>query len=77
MSKRYRPPTIAERFTQLRAAEITLREKLELFEARRPAYQEGFIPTYVTNAQRAYDDAKAAYNAAVAEADAAREDGSR
>lgn len=65
MAKRTRRTTIAELFTRLRGAEINLRDQLELFEARRPAYQEGFIPNYVKNAQDAYDAAKKAYDAAV------------
>lgn len=80
MPKRTRPTTIAELFTRLRGAEINLRDQLEKFEARRTAYQKGFIPNYVTNAQNACDAAKKAYDAALAESantDAAREENSK
>lgn len=63
--KRPRPVTIAELFTALRGAEIVLRQRLEFFEANKSRYQEGFIPTYVSTAQDAYNAAKKAYDAAV------------
>lgn len=60
-------------------AELELCMELEKFEARKPAYQEGFTPAYVTSAQKRYKRAVARYEAAVvaqAEADA-REDSSK
>lgn len=74
MSRRYRKPTIAEMYKRMQGAEIELRIQLERFEARKPAYQEGFIPTYVSTAQDYYNRTKAEYEAAVLEYDAARED---
>lgn len=66
MSKRTpRPATLAELYKRMEGDAIHLRIQLEKFEARKAAYQEGFIPTYVSNAQNAYDAAKKAYDDAV------------
>lgn len=66
MSKRTpRPPTLAELFKRMQGAEIDLRMQNEKFEARRAAYQQGFIPNYVSTAQDAYNAAKKAYDDAV------------
>jgi hypothetical protein len=72
MKRQHRAPTIAELFTALRGAEIVLRQRLEYFEANKSRYQPDFIPTYVSNAQNAYDAAKKAYDAAVDESEKPR-----
>jgi hypothetical protein len=69
MKRQHRAPTIAELFTALRGAEIVLRQRLDYFEANKSRYQPDFIPTYVSNAQNAYDDAKRNYEAALVESE--------
>jgi hypothetical protein len=70
MSKRrYRPPTLAELFKRMEGAAIDLRMQNEKFEARRAAYQDGFIPNYVSTAQDYYERCKADYEAALAESE--------
>jgi len=55
--------TIAE------GAALSLRQAHERYEARKPAYQEGFIPEWLKSAQTYYNVARKNYEAALAESE--------
>jgi hypothetical protein len=75
-----KPLTLDQLRTIAEGAALSLRNAQERFEARKPAYQDGFIPSWLTSARAYYNVTKAAYERALAEqadADAAREENAK